>query len=108
MLEFEHDKTVLHYQKELLNNRKLASTKQVLASFIETKVMAELPVRPSDNDEFFLAKHLVNPHFFHQTAEEVEPLIHRLQEKHRANKERLDKWIYYYTMAFKQWAEEHF
>lgn len=108
VLEFEHDKTVLHYQKELLNNRKLASTKQVLASFIETKVMAELPVRPSDNDEFFLAKHLVNPHFFHQTAEEVEPLIHRLQEKHRANKERLDKWIYYYTMAFKQWAEEHF
>lgn len=28
VLEFEHDKTVLHYQKELLNNRKLASTKK--------------------------------------------------------------------------------
>lgn len=108
VLEFEDDKTVCQYQKELLNNRKLESTKQVLATFIETKVMAELPVRPSDNDEFFFAQYLVNPHFFHQTAEEVEPLIHRLQEKHRANKERLDQWIYYYTMAFKHWAEERF
>ncbi|UZN01091.1 DUF6138 family protein [Lysinibacillus sp. MHQ-1] len=25
-----------------------------------------------------------------------------------ANKERLEKWNYYFTNAFKQWAEDHF
>lgn len=99
VLEFEQDNTVFHYQEELLNNRKLELTKEALATFIETKVMAELPVRPSDNDEFFFAQYLVNPHFFHPAADEIEPLIRRLQEKHLANKERLDKWIYYYTSS---------
>lgn len=108
VLEFEQDNTVFHYQEKLLNNRKLELTKEALTTFIETKVMAELPVRPSDNDEFFFAQYLVNPHFFHPVADQIEPLIRRLQEKHLANKERLDKWIYYYTSAFKQWTEEHF
>ncbi len=108
VLEFEYDQTMLCYQVELLHERKLALIKQELATFIQSKVMDELPVRPSDNDEFFFARHLVNPHFFHQTAEEIEPFIHRLQEKHRANKERLDQWIYHYTIAFKHWAEEQF
>ncbi|MGE7111876.1 DUF6138 family protein [Lysinibacillus sp. NPDC047702] len=108
VLEFEHDKTVLCYQKELLNDRKLQLMKQELATFIQTKVMAELPVRPSDNDEFFFARHLVNPYFFHQTADDIEPLICRLQEKHHANKKRLDQWIYHYSRAFKHWAEKLF
>ncbi|KPN96242.1 DUF6138 family protein [Lysinibacillus sp. ZYM-1] len=108
MLEFEHGETIWVFQKELLHEHKLAFMKQELASFIQTKVLAELPVRPSDNDEFFFAQHLVNPHFFQQTAEEIEPLVRQLQEKHLANKERLDQWIYYYTTAFKNWAEDHF
>lgn len=108
VLEFEHDQSMYHYQEELLNNDKLERTKQALTTFVETKVLADLPVRPSDNDEFFFAQYLINPNFFHPAVEEIEPLIRRLEEKHLANKERLDKWIYYYTTAFKQWAEEHF
>lgn len=108
LLEFEYGETLWAFQKELFDDQKLASMKRELASFIETKVMAELPVRPSDNDEFFLAQHLVNPHFFQQTAEEVEPIIRQLQEKHLANKERLNQWNYYFTNAFKHWAEDHF
>ncbi len=108
MLESEFGETKWRFQKELLNHQKLALMKQELASFLEKKVMAALPVRPSDNDEFFLAQHLVNPHFFQQTAEEIEPIIRQLQEKHLANKERLEKWNYYFTNAFKQWAEDHF
>ncbi|WP_421648455.1 DUF6138 family protein [Lysinibacillus fusiformis] len=108
LLEFEYGETMWAFQKELLNVQKLAFMKQELASFMETKVMAELPVLPSDNDEFFLAQHLVNPHFFQQTAEEIEPIIRQLQEKHLANKERLNQWSYYFTNAFKHWAEDHF
>ncbi|MED4886059.1 DUF6138 family protein [Lysinibacillus fusiformis] len=108
LLEFEYGETMWEFQKELLNDQKLAFMKQELVSFIEMKVMAELPVRPSDNDEFFLAQHLVNPHFFQQTAEAIEPIIRQLQEKHLANKERLDQWNHYVTNAFKHWAEDHF
>lgn len=108
VLEFEHNGKIIHYQKELLNQQKLALTKQELATFIETKIMAEPPARPSDNDEFFFAQHLVNPHFFQQRAEEIEPLISRLQDKHRANPQRLERWNYYYTRALEQWAEAHF
>ncbi|MGE7988908.1 DUF6138 family protein [Lysinibacillus fusiformis] len=108
LLEFEYGETLWAFQKELFDDQRLASMKRELVSFIETKVMSELPVRPSDNDEFFLAQHLVNPHFFQQTAEEVEPIIRQLQEKHLANKERLNQWNYYFTNAFKHWAEDHF
>ncbi|WP_342534885.1 DUF6138 family protein [Lysinibacillus sp. FSL K6-1151] len=108
VLEFEHDGTMLSYQKKLLHDHKLALVKEQLATFIETKVMAELPIRPSDHDEFFFAQYLVNPHFFHQSASEIEPLICQLEVKHCANKERLDQWVYYYTMAFKHWAEKYF
>lgn len=108
VLEFERDKTMVCYQKELLNDCKLQLMKQELSIFIQTKVMAELPVRPSDNDEFFFAQHLVNPYFFHQTADDIDPLICRLQEKHHTHKKRLNQWIYYYSRAFKHWAEEHF
>lgn len=61
VLEFERDKTMVCYQKELLNDCKLQLMKQELSIFIQTKVMAELPVRPSDNDEFFFASLFFSP-----------------------------------------------
>ncbi|WP_264986843.1 DUF6138 family protein [Lysinibacillus piscis] len=107
ILEFEHEGRELYYQKELLNHNKLALAKQTLATFIETKVMADLPVRPAEKDGFFFARYLVNPHFFQQRVTEIEPLIQRLLEKYRGNEERFNQWMYDYTLAFKDWAEEH-
>ncbi|UZN01092.1 DUF6138 family protein [Lysinibacillus sp. MHQ-1] len=64
MLESEFGETKWRFQKELLNHQKLALMKQELASFLEKKVMAALPVRPSDNDEFFLSTAFSQSPFF--------------------------------------------
>ncbi|GAB0167915.1 DUF6138 family protein [Lysinibacillus sp. CTST325] len=106
-LEFEHEGRAVCYQKELLNNDKFTLAKQTLATFIETKVMADLPVCPAKKDGFFFARCLVNPHFFHQSVADIEPLVQRLLEKYSGNEERLNQWKYDYTLAFKDWAEEY-
>ncbi len=108
ILEFEIDGGLINYQEELLNERKLEQSKQELSAFIEKKVMADMPVRPSEKDEFFFAQRLIDPHFFNQSEEEIDPLISHLLDKHRANKKRYDQWIYDYTRALKNWAEELF
>lgn len=107
ILEFEHEGRAICYQKELLNNDKFTLAKQTLATFIETKVMADLPVCPGKKDGFFFARCLVNPHFFHQRVADIEPLMQKLLEKYSGNEERLKQWIYDYTLAFKAWAEEY-
>ncbi|MFB7155667.1 DUF6138 family protein [Lysinibacillus sp. NPDC056232] len=107
ILEFEHDGREICYQKELLNNDKFTLAKQTLATFIDTKVMADLPVCPTKKDGFFFARCLVNPHFFHQRVADIEPIMQRLLEKYSGNEERLNQWIYDYTSAFKDWAEEY-
>ncbi|MGE8006318.1 DUF6138 family protein [Lysinibacillus sp. NPDC093216] len=107
ILEFEHDGREICYQKELLNNDKFTLAKQTLATFIETKVMADLPVCPAKKDGFFFARCLVNPHFFHQRVADIEPIMQRLLEKYSGNEERLNQWKYDYTSAFKDWAEEY-
>ncbi|WP_042473298.1 DUF6138 family protein [Bacillus ndiopicus] len=107
ILEFEHEGREICYQKELLNNGKFTLAKQTLATFIETKVMADLPVRPAEKDGFFFARCLVNPDFFHQRVANIEPLIQRVLEKYKGNEERINKWIYDYTSAFKAWAKEY-
>lgn len=107
ILEFEHEGREICYQKELLNNDKFTLAKQTLASFIETKVMADLPGCPAKKDGFFFARCLVNPHFFHQSVADIDPLVQRLLVKYSGNEERLNQWIYDYTLAFKAWAEEY-
>lgn len=108
ILEIQRGNSTLRRQEVLINDNKLQGLKKALDTFIQTKVMAELPVRPSENDEFFFARHLVNPLFFEQEPDKIDPLIRRLNEKHRANRKRLDQWTYHYTNAFRGWAEDHF
>lgn len=107
ILEFEHEGREISYQKELINQEKLAAAKQTIAAFIETKIMADLPVRPAEKDGFFFARHLINPDFFVQHEAVIEPLRQRIADKYRGNEERLNQWMYDYTMAFKDWAEKN-
>jgi len=58
----EWESAVLRRQEVLINEHRLQALKQELATFIHSKVLAELPVRPNEDDEFFFAGHLLNPH----------------------------------------------
>ncbi len=67
----------------------------------------DLPVLPSDKDEFF-SRHLMNPDLMEQDPAVVEPLIHRLNEKLLTNHKHRGKWMHTYVDAFIEWAEEKF
>ncbi|UHA73439.1 DUF6138 family protein [Paenibacillus sp. 481] len=108
VFEFEWEQSKLRHAQSLLNEEKLQGLKQTLDIFIDTKILSDLPVLPHKNDEFFFAHHLMNPELMEQKREVIEPLIQRLSDKLRTNKERSDTWAYYYTSAFKKWAEERF
>jgi hypothetical protein len=108
ILEFQWKQSKLYHSQCLLNEKKLQDLKQTLDIFIDTKILSELPILPKPNDDFFFAQHLMNPDLLVQRQEVIEPLIRRLSDKLRTNKERSDKWVYNYTSAFKNWAEEHF
>ncbi|KMZ40927.1 MULTISPECIES: DUF6138 family protein [Bacillales] len=108
VFEFEWKQSVQCHSRHFINERKRESLKQVLDQFIETKIKAELPVRPKERDDFFFAHCLVNPDLMEQKQEIIEPLIQRLSEKLRANKERSDSWTYHSALALKGWADERF
>ncbi|UNK16297.1 DUF6138 family protein [Paenibacillus sp. N3/727] len=110
VFEFEWEQSKLYHSQSqcLLNEEKLQGLKQTLDIFIDTKILSELPVLPKENDGSFFARHLMNPDLMEQRQEVIEPLIRRLSDKLRPNRERSDKWTYQYTSAFKNWAEERF
>ncbi|WMT39031.1 DUF6138 family protein [Paenibacillus sp. D2_2] len=108
ILELEWESAALRRQEVLINEHKLQALKQELAMFIQSKVLAELPVRPNKDDEFFFARHLLNPQLFAQKSDIIDPLIQCLNDKHRANHSRLEQWSHQYTSAFRAWAEKQF
>ncbi|KGE21044.1 DUF6138 family protein [Paenibacillus wynnii] len=108
VLECKRETSSLLHQEYLRNEVKLDKLKQQLSRFIETKVWKDLPVLPSDKDEFFFSRHLMNPDLMEQDPAVIEPLIHRLNEKLITNHKHREKWLYTYVSAFKEWAEEQF
>ncbi|KAF9111727.1 hypothetical protein BGX30_007496, partial [Mortierella sp. GBA39] len=108
VLEMEREEGLSTFTEVLIDEDKLAAQKQELEGFIQSKVLRDLPVRPKELDEFFFARHLLNSDLFEQREAQLEPLIGRLEEKHRSNPDRLLGWVSQYTSAFREWAEERF
>ncbi|WP_145134557.1 DUF6138 family protein [Paenibacillus sp. Y412MC10] len=108
VLEMEREEGLRTFTEVLIDEDKLAGQRRELDAFIQSKVLRDLPVRPKELDEFFFARHLLNPDLFEQREAQLEPLIGRLEEKHRSNPDRLLGWVSQYTSAFREWAEERF
>jgi hypothetical protein len=108
VLEFQRETSTLLHQEYLRNEVKLEKLRHKLNRFIETKVRMDLPVLPSDKDEFFFARHLMNPDLMEQDSKMIEPLIQRLNEKLLTNNDHREKWQHTYVSAFKEWVEEQF
>lgn len=108
VFEFDRGESVLRHSRVLRNEAKRLELKQRLETFIQTKIMSDLPVLPAREDEFFFARLLMNPDVFEQKQEKVDPLIRRLSEKLRSNRERAEGWESECASAFRGWAEERF
>ncbi|RCX23778.1 hypothetical protein DFP94_1011380 [Fontibacillus phaseoli] len=108
VFEFERERSRISLHRNLLNESKLHQLQQSLEHFIQSKILADLPVLPNDNDMFFFARHLVNPDLMKQEEEVIEPLIRRLLDKLNMSRKRKNEWIRQYTSAFNTWAQEHF
>ncbi|MFB5267736.1 DUF6138 family protein [Paenibacillus enshidis] len=105
---FEREQSELRLSHHMVNESKLAELKESLDHFIQTKILSDPPVLPSENDMFFFARHLTNPDVIKQDEKAVGPLIRRLTDKLRSNRKRLDEWTGHYTSALNDWAQEHF
>ena len=90
---------------QLVNNEKLNQLRQSLQEFINSKIIPDLPILPSGDDQFFFSRHLINPDLIKQKEDTVDPLIQRLSDKLRSNKERLNEWIGQYTSALDDWIQ---
>ncbi|MFC4099405.1 DUF6138 family protein [Paenibacillus xanthanilyticus] len=108
VLEVQSETESLVHREYLRNEAKLEKLKQQLNRFIEVKVLKDLPVLPAENDDFFFARHLMNPDLAAQDPDVVEPLNQRLNAKMLAFPKRLEKWRYAFVSACKDWAEERF
>lgn len=108
VLEFQSESSTLLHREYLRNEAKLNHLKQQLNKFIENKIWRDLPVLPSERDEFIFARYLMNPDLMEQDPAVIEPLIHRLNEKLMTNHKHREKWQYAYVSAFKEWAEDQF
>ncbi|MEO4053245.1 DUF6138 family protein [Solibacillus sp. CAU 1738] len=105
VLSFEMEDEDIKICNQLVNNEKLNQLRQSLQKFIASKIMPDLPVLPSVDDQFFFSRHLMNPDLIKQEEDTVEPLIRRLSDKLRSNKERLNEWISQYTLATDDWIQ---
>ncbi|GKS12445.1 hypothetical protein YDYSY3_34450 [Paenibacillus chitinolyticus] len=96
ILELKRESVALRREEVLVNDPKLQALKEKLAAFVRSEVMEELPEQPGEDDDFFFARHLLNP------------LIQRLNKKYRPDRSRPDLWSIQCTSAFREWAEERF
>ncbi|MFB9324541.1 DUF6138 family protein [Paenibacillus aurantiacus] len=105
-MEVQRKSSTLLHQEELRHDGRLNQLKQQLNRFMEAKVWKELPVLPSDKDDFFFARHLMNPDLMEQDPAVVEPINSRLNDKMTAFPKRKEKWQHTYIAALREWAEE--
>lgn len=105
VLIFEMEDEDLRICENLVNGEKLNELRQSLQTFITSKIMPDLPVLPSADDQFFFSRHLMNSDLMKQEEEVVDPLIRRLSDKLRRNRERMNEWIGQYTSAMDDWMQ---
>lgn len=108
VLTIEMEDEDLKICEHLVNGDKLNELRESFQTFIISKIMADLPVLPSGDDQFFFSRHLMNPDLMEQEEDKVDPLIQRLSEKLRSNRERLNEWIGQYTSAMDRWIQDIF
>lgn len=108
VLTFEMEDEDLKICELLVNGEKLNELRESLQTFITSKIMADLPVLPSGDDQFFFSRHLMNPDLMEQKEVVVDPLIRRLSDKLRSKRERLNEWIDQYTSAMDSWIQNIF
>lgn len=105
ILSFEMEDEDLTISEQLVNEEKLNQLRQSLQKFIEFKIMPDLPVLPSVDDQFFFSRHLLNPDLMKQEEAALDPLIHRLSDKLRSNRKRFNEWTGQYTLAMDDWVQ---
>ncbi|MEK4510860.1 DUF6138 family protein [Paenibacillus sp. FSL K6-2524] len=92
VLSFEMEDEDLTICEQLVNEEKLNQLRQSLHNFIKFKIMPELPVLPSADEQFSFSRHLMNPDLMKQEEEGVDPLSQRLSDKLNSNRVRLNEW----------------
>ncbi|OWR31458.1 hypothetical protein CDO73_06945 [Saccharibacillus sp. O23] len=114
-LEFPRfeEESPLKLEASSVDEQKKEALREELERFVQTKVLSEPPARPKPEDGFFFARLLVNPDFLPEgrrvpDPRRIEALSAALENKFRAQPERLAAWRREYVRALIGWSEEYF
>ncbi|WP_342419012.1 DUF6138 family protein [Paenibacillus sp. FSL H8-0168] len=97
-----------HFTFSLLNEDKRQQLLATIQQFVEQKLNPSSKAIPKEEDDFFLVRHLLDPHLYAIDAQRVYELLHIMDAKVKVSRKREEAWRYQLSSGLKHWAEDEF
>lgn len=97
-----------HFTFSLLNEDKRQQLLATIQQFVEQKLNPSSKAIPKEEDDFFLVRHLLDPHLYAIDAQRVDELLHIMDAKVKVSRKREEAWRYQLSSGLKHWAEDEF
>lgn len=107
-LEVVLENNTNHFTFSLLNEDKRQQLLATIQQFVEQKLNPSSKAIPKEEDDFFLVRHLLDPHLYPVNAQRMNELLNRMDAKVKVSRKREEAWRYQLSSGLKHWAEDEF
>ncbi|WDM21741.1 DUF6138 family protein [Paenibacillus polymyxa] len=107
-LEVVLENKTSHFTFSLLTEDKRQHLLASIEQFVEQKLDPASKAIPKEEDDFFLVRHLLDPHLYPIDAQWVNELLNRMDAKVKVSRKREEAWRYQQSSGLKRWAEDEF
>ncbi|MGR6762745.1 DUF6138 family protein [Paenibacillus sp. T2-29] len=107
-LEVVLENKASHFTFSLLNEDKRQHLLATIEQFVEQKLDPASKAIPKEEDDFFLVRHLLDPHLYPIDAQRVNELLNRMDAKVQVSRKREEAWRHQLSRGLMHWAEDEF
>ncbi|WP_342427371.1 DUF6138 family protein [Paenibacillus sp. FSL L8-0158] len=107
-LEVVLENKASHFTFSLLNEDKRQQLLATIQHFVEQKLNPSSKAVPKEEDDFFLVRHLLDPHLYPVDAQRMNELLNRMDAKVKVSRKREEAWRYQLSRGLEHWAEDEF
>ncbi|KKD52395.1 DUF6138 family protein, partial [Paenibacillus sp. ICGEB2008] len=107
-LEVVLENKASHFTFSLLNEDKRQYLLASIEQFVEQKLNPASRAMPKEEDDFFLVRHLLDPHLYPVDAQRVNELLNRMDAKVQVSRKREEAWRHQLSRGLMHWAEDEF
>ncbi|TQR99457.1 DUF6138 family protein [Paenibacillus ottowii] len=107
-LEVVLENKASHFTFSLLNEDKRLHLLASIEQFVEHKLNPASKAIPKEEDDFFLVRHLLDPHLYPIDAQRVNELLNRMDAKVKVSRKREEAWRHQLSRGLVHWAEDEF